>query len=172
MPCPKDIRHNLSKLSHGAMSHRCEAKSRVDSDWLISSSKLQPCLELWWFARRLLRQKLQDGKRISLSESTKRPMCNIRQNGWRITQGTQPERRMWNLESHSYNKSHPSAKAYCFSKTDEVKPFLVVSDPCLTFISTACVSFTLAQVCSLISIYHHVKSLWIRKCFPITIPLL
>jgi hypothetical protein len=41
--------------------------------------------------RRLLRQKLQDGKCISFSESTKRPMCNIHRNRWRITRGTEPE---------------------------------------------------------------------------------
>jgi hypothetical protein len=49
----------------------------------------------------------------------KRPLCNIHQNGWRITQGTQPERSVLPLESHSYNKSHPSPKAYRFSKIDE-----------------------------------------------------
>jgi hypothetical protein len=56
----------------------------------------------------------------------KRLMCNIRRNGWRITRGTQPERRMSRLESRSYNKSHHSPKAYCFSKIDDPKPFLVV----------------------------------------------
>jgi hypothetical protein len=33
--------------------------------------------------RRFLRWKLQDGRRLSSSEFTKRPMCNIHQNGWR-----------------------------------------------------------------------------------------
>jgi hypothetical protein len=44
----------------------------------------------------------------------KDPLCNIHQNGWCITQDTQPERRVLPLESHSYNKSYPSPKAYCF----------------------------------------------------------
>jgi hypothetical protein len=36
----------------------CEAKSWVSSDWLISSSKLQPCLELCWFTQVLLKTKV------------------------------------------------------------------------------------------------------------------
>jgi hypothetical protein len=36
----------------------CEAKPWVGSDWLLSSSKLQPCLELCWFAQVLLKTKI------------------------------------------------------------------------------------------------------------------
>jgi hypothetical protein len=61
-------------------------------------------------SRRLLRQKLQDVKCISFSESVKRPMCNIRQNRWCITRGTQPERLVLPLESRSYNKAYPRPK--------------------------------------------------------------
>jgi hypothetical protein len=100
--------------------------------------------------RRLLSQKLQDGKRISFLESMKRPLCNIQWNGWCITQGTQPKRWVLPLESHSYNKSYPSPKVY-FSKIDKLKPFLIAWDPCLTFLSTACVSFTPNQVYCLVS---------------------
>jgi hypothetical protein len=53
------------------------------------------------------------------------------------------------LEYRSYNKLNPSPKAYCFSKIDELKPFLVAWDPCLTFLSTA-LSFTPNQVYSLV----------------------
>jgi hypothetical protein len=60
-------------------------------------------------------------------------MCIIHQNGWLITQGTQPERRVLRLESHSYNKSHPSPKAYCFSKIVDKKPFLVCFKSLLDF---------------------------------------
>jgi hypothetical protein len=66
----------------------------------------------------------------------KRPLCNIHQNRWRITRGTQPESRMLHLESHSCNKSHPSPKAYRSSKIVGQKPFLGVSKPCLTFLSS------------------------------------
>jgi hypothetical protein len=100
--------------------------------------------------RRLLRQMLQDGKHISFSESAKRPMCNIHQNGWRITRGTQLERRVLPLESRSYNKSHPSPKTHCFSKIDERKQLLIVLNPCLTFLNSTCLSFTPAQVYSLV----------------------
>jgi hypothetical protein len=81
----------------------------------------------------------------------KRPMCNIHQNGWRITWGTQPERMVLRLKSRSYDKSHPSPKAYCFSNIVDKKYFLVVSNPCLTFLDSACISFTLAQVYSLVA---------------------
>jgi hypothetical protein len=124
--------------------------------------------------RRLLRQKLQDEKRISFSKSAKRPMRNIYRNRWRITQGTQLERRVFPLESRSYNKSHPSPKAYCSSKIDGWKPFIMFSNhlnPCLTFLSSVCISLTPAQVYSLVHIYLWATSLWIRKCLPITILL-
>jgi hypothetical protein len=35
----------------------CEAKTWVGSDWLLSSSKLQPCLQLCQFAQALLKTK-------------------------------------------------------------------------------------------------------------------
>jgi hypothetical protein len=63
-------------------------------------------------------------------------MCNIHWNGWCITWGTQPERRVLRLESRSYNKSCPRPKAYYFSKVVGQKLFLVVSKPCLTFLSS------------------------------------
>jgi hypothetical protein len=56
----------------------------------------------------------------------KRPLCNIHQNRWCITRGTQLKRMVLPLESRSYNKSYPSPKAYCFSEIDDRKPFLVV----------------------------------------------
>jgi hypothetical protein len=68
-------------------------------------------------------------------------MCIIHRNGWRITQGTQPERKISHLEPHSYNKLRPSSKAYCFSKSVDKKP-LLVSSPCLAFLNSACTSFT------------------------------
>jgi hypothetical protein len=68
----------------------------------------------------------------------------------------QPERRVLPLESHSCNKLHPSHKVFYFSKIDEQKHFLVVLNPFLTFLSSVCISFTLAQVYSLVCIYHPV----------------
>jgi hypothetical protein len=68
-------------------------------------------------------------------------MCIIHQNGWHITRVTQPKRRMPHLEPHSYNKSHPSPKAYCFSKSVDKKP-LLVSCPYVASLNSACISFT------------------------------
>jgi hypothetical protein len=76
-------------------------------------------------------------------------MSNIHQNIWRITRDTQPKRRVLHLESRIYNKSHPSPKAYCFSKIDDRKPPLLVSKPCLTFLSSICTSLTSNQVHSI-----------------------
>jgi hypothetical protein len=104
--------------------------------------------------RHLLRQKLQDGNHISFSESMKRPPCNIHQNEWRSTRGTQLKRRVLHLESHSYNKSYPSPKAYRFSKFDDQKPPLLISKLCLTFLSSVRTSLTSNQVRSLVHIYH------------------
>jgi hypothetical protein len=126
MSCPKDTRHDPSKLSHDALFLRCEATLCVGSDWLLSSSKLQPGLEWCRFAQAPLKTKVIRWKVHSFSEPVKRPMCNIHQNRWHVTRGMQPERRVLPLESCSYNKSHPSPEAYCFSKIDERKPFLVV----------------------------------------------
>jgi hypothetical protein len=65
-------------------------------------------------------------------------MCIIHQNRWRITQGAQPERRMSHLEPRTYNKSCPSPKAYCFSKSVDKKS-LLVSSPCLASLNSACI---------------------------------
>jgi hypothetical protein len=37
-------------------------------------------------------------------------MCNLLPNGWRITQGTQPERKVLRLESRCYNKTYPGSE--------------------------------------------------------------
>jgi hypothetical protein len=94
MSCPKDTRRNPSKfpmtpyflgvkLSRGLVLIGC---------WAHPNCNI--VLNCVGSLRHLLRQKLQDGKWISSSEFVKRPLCNIHQNRWRITQGTQPERRM------------------------------------------------------------------------------
>jgi hypothetical protein len=58
VPCFKDTHRNPSKLSHDALFLRCEAKPRVGSDWFLSSSKLQPYLELCRFVQTLLKTKV------------------------------------------------------------------------------------------------------------------
>jgi hypothetical protein len=144
---------DTSRSKHGLLSlerHRCSAsKFSYDSNSLwaklshglvLTSWRAHPnynlILNYAGSPKRFLRWKSQDGRRVS-SEFEKRPLCNIRRNGWHITQGTQPERWLLPLESRSYNKSYSRPKAYCFSKIDERKPFLVVSNPCLTFLHSA-----------------------------------
>jgi hypothetical protein len=87
---------------------------------------------------------------------SKMPLCNICQNGWRITRGTQLKRRVLLLESHSYSKSYLSPKAYCFSKIVDKKPFLICFEALLDFPKQCCISPSSNQVYSLIHIYHRV----------------
>jgi hypothetical protein len=56
---------------------------------------------------------------------SKRPLCIIHQNGWRITRGMQPKRRMSPLEPHCYNESDLGPKALASPNLDERKSFLV-----------------------------------------------
>jgi hypothetical protein len=131
-----------------------EAKPRVGSDWLLSSSKLQPCLELCRFTQVLLKTKVARCKAHFLLRICKK--THVQHSSERIAYYSRyvtEKKDNMPLESHSYNKSHPSPKASCFSKTDERKPFLVVSNPFLTFLSSACISLTPAQVYSLVCMY-------------------
>jgi hypothetical protein len=45
-------------------------------------------------------------------------------------------------------------------------PSLIVLDPCLTHLSSACISFMPNQVYSLARIYHRSISWWFHKCLP------
>jgi hypothetical protein len=54
----KDNHHNPSELSHGPSFLVFAVKSWVSSDWLMSSSKLQSCLELCRFVQALLKTKV------------------------------------------------------------------------------------------------------------------
>jgi hypothetical protein len=75
--------------------------------------------------RRSLRQQLQDGKHIFSSEVAKRSLCNIHQNGWCITRGTQQKRRFLHLESRGYNKSSRGPKLSASSR------LIIENLPCL-----------------------------------------
>jgi hypothetical protein len=55
----------------------------------------------------------------------KRSHIQLRSNGWHITRGTQPERRVLCLESCCYNKSDPGPKPIASPNLDEHKPLLV-----------------------------------------------
>jgi hypothetical protein len=58
MPDIKGTCRNPSELSHGSSLLVFAAKSRVSSDWLMSSSKLQACHELCWFIQALLKTRV------------------------------------------------------------------------------------------------------------------
>jgi hypothetical protein len=78
-PCPdmvtpgsKDTRDNPSKLFL-----RCEAKLRVGSDWLWAHPNYNLVLNGASLPRRLLWQKLQDGKRIPSQNLWKDPCATV-----------------------------------------------------------------------------------------------
>jgi hypothetical protein len=101
-----------------------------------------------------------------LIESSKRLMCIIRQNGWRITRGTQPERRVLRLESHCYNESHLGPKLMTSLRLMTESLSLFVSNPCLTFLNSSCLSFTPNQVYPLVCIHHRAISCRFHKRLP------
>jgi hypothetical protein len=150
MSGPKDIHHNTKQDFPWPLIRCVEAKSWVGSDWLRSSSKLQPCLVLCQFVQALL--KTTDARwKVHLNiRSSKRPMCIIHWDGWRITRGTQLEGRVLHLESRCYNKSHLGPKLTTLLRLIIKSLSLFVSNPCLTFLSSACISFTPNQVYSLV----------------------
>jgi hypothetical protein len=53
----KEICHNIRNPSHEFLVPYVEAESWVSSNWLTSSSKLQPCLELCQSTQVLLKTK-------------------------------------------------------------------------------------------------------------------
>jgi hypothetical protein len=67
---------------------------------------------------------------------SKKTICIIHQNGWRITRGMQPEGKMSHLESYCYNESDPGPKALASLNLDERKSFLVCFEARLTFLSS------------------------------------
>jgi hypothetical protein len=114
------------QASHDALFLRCEAKPQVSSDWLLSLSKLQPCLEWCRFAQAPLKTKVVRSKvhfLLGVCEKTHVPHSSK----WmayysRYATG----KKVLPLEFRSYNKLHPSPKAYYFSEIDDPKPFVVV----------------------------------------------
>jgi hypothetical protein len=116
---------------------------------------------------RFLRWNLQDGKCILLSwRLASNLLCNLLPNRWHITWDTQPGMKVLRLECHCYNKSCLGPTLSTSPRYDDRKPFLVVSDPCLTFLSSACTSFTPNQVYSLVRVYHQAISWWFWKRLP------
>jgi hypothetical protein len=167
----KDTCRSPSEPSHGPSFLVFKAKPRVSSNWLMSSSKLQPYLELCRFVQALLKTKVVRWKVYFLLRICKKTHVQHSSNGWCITWGTQPKRRLLRLESHSYNESHPSPKAYCFFKIVDKKSFLVASNSPLTFLSSACISVTFNWVYSLVHINHPTISLGFHKCLLLTLSM-
>jgi hypothetical protein len=64
---------------------------------------------------------------------TKRSHLHLHPNGWHITRGTQPDRRVLCLESYCYNKSDSGPKSTASLRLDEHKHFLVCFKSLLDF---------------------------------------
>jgi hypothetical protein len=119
-------RRNPGKFYHDALFLGCEAKPWVGSDWLVSSFKLQPCLELCRFAQAPLKTKVARWKaHFPLRVCEKTPVQHSSE--WMVYYSRYATgKKGVALESRSYNKSHPSPKAYYFSEIDDQKSFLIV----------------------------------------------
>jgi hypothetical protein len=75
-PSHEPLGSSISERDHPCTSnhtlfHVIEIKPQVGSDWLMSSPKLQPCLELCRFTQALLKTKVTIWKAHSLSELAK-----------------------------------------------------------------------------------------------------
>jgi hypothetical protein len=68
---------NATQAFPGPLIHCVEAKSRVSSDWLTSSSKLQSYLELCRFTQTLLKIKVARWKVHSLMGNYQRDLIYI-----------------------------------------------------------------------------------------------
>jgi hypothetical protein len=122
-------------------------------------------------SRCFLRQKLQEGMRVSLLELAKGPCASfVRTDDILIKVRNQKEEcRTWSLIATT---SQVLALRLSLHQTlMSISLSLFVSNSCLISLNSACISSTLNQVYSLVRIYHRAMSLWFRKCFPITIPL-
>jgi hypothetical protein len=136
----------------------------------MSSSKLQPYLELCRFVQTLLKTKVARWKAHFLIGIGKRPRWIIHQNGWHMTRGTQLKRRVLRLESRCCNESHPDPKIMASLRLMIESLFCVPSNPCLTFLSSACISSIPNNVCSLFHAYHRDTSWWFHKHLPFALP--
>jgi hypothetical protein len=140
----------MLKLSHGLVLTGYWALPNCN---VVSNCAGSP----WHF----LRQNLQDGKCIFIHWKLARGLiCNFPLNGWHITRGTQPKRKMLRLESRCYNESHPGRMLMASLRVMIEGLFYVASNPCWTFLSSACMSFTPNQVYPLVRIYH--RAIWWR----------
>jgi hypothetical protein len=96
----------------------------------------------------------------------KRPLCIIHRNRWHITWGTQPKRSVLCLESGCYDKSHPGPKLTASLRLMIKRLSSFVSNSCLTFLNSICLSFTPNKVYPLVSINHRAISWWFHKHLP------
>jgi hypothetical protein len=71
----KDNHRNPSELSHGPSFLMFAAKSQVSSVWLMSLSKLQPCLQLCRFVQTLLKTKVIRWKAHFLLRTCEKDPC-------------------------------------------------------------------------------------------------
>jgi hypothetical protein len=116
-----------------------KAKPWVRSDWLVSSSKLQPCLELYRFIQTLLKTKVAGWNMHFLLKFCKKTHVQH-------SSGLTTSLRLLRLESRGYNKLHPSPKLTASLRLMIRSPSSFVLNLCLTFLNSACTLFTPNQM--------------------------
>jgi hypothetical protein len=154
-----------ARLDHpGVWNHALVLVSKtnlwVGSDWLISSSKLQSCLELCRFAQVPLKTKVAIWKAHFLHGICEKSLVQHSSEQMVYYSRYATEKKGVPLESRSYAKSHPSPKitASLWLRIESLPTF--VSNSCLTFLNSTCLPFTPNQVHSLVHIQHQAISCW------------
>jgi hypothetical protein len=126
----------------------------------------KPCLELCRFMQSFLKIEVPRWKVYFLIRISKRPLCIIHRNGWRITRGTQPKEECctWSLVATTNRILALKLTASLRLMIGSLSSF--VSNPCLTFLISTCISFTPNQVYPLVHIYHRAILWWFHKHLP------
>jgi hypothetical protein len=147
----------------------CEAKSWVGPDWLRSSSKLQPCLELYRFVKALLQLGLYDGKCPFHWNWPENPiMTLIPTDGVLFEVCNRKERcHSW---GHVAKTSHVwTLSMLLFQDSTDKSITLFIHTP-IIWSSNVGMSFTHNQVHSLVRAYHRATSLRLHKMLQEAIP--
>jgi hypothetical protein len=167
MPGSKDTCHNSSKLSHDALFLECGAKSRVDSDWLISSSKLQFCLELCRFVQALLKLKFAKWKAHFLPRNLRNDPCAtfVRTDGvWLEVCNRKEECCPRSLVATT---GHILTLKLTASLKLVIESLFLMLTTRLTSLNSAYISFPPNQVCSLVHVYHWAVPWWFCNLLPL-----
>jgi hypothetical protein len=138
----------------------------------MSLSKLQSCLELCRFIQALLKTKVVRWKLHFLLGICKKTIVQHSSERMAYYSRYATGKKGVALGVSGYNKSHPSPKLTASLRLMIGSLSSFVSNPCLTSLSIACISFTSSQRYSWVHVYHQALPLWLRECIHVSYPVL